>query len=249
MERVKSLPPGAAERAAGLSLSAALNILPTTTRGLDVNVGFTSIRHFEPIEGHDNGELALFSLAGVDLVHGWLAEPSANDPDRSTYEAIERSGRTYEQAQMTVVTAEDQSQGDAQVLRRWLDSTKSQITYPGLFALSSSLEPGSVVALFRNSHLSVLYRRHNPTEDDESNDATTLYQLVTDSSFAREREIAWESIVDVDGSGAAFYDAEFRPASSAGGDYSGMSAGQAAVRASRLERQSLEQRGEFGDEE
>lgn len=247
VERVRSQPPGAPS----LSLSAALDILPTTTRGLDVNVGFTSIRHFEPIEGHDNGELALFSLAGVDLVHGWLAEPSASDPE--TYEAIERAGRTYEQAQMSIVTADDQTRGDAAVLRRWLDATRSQITYPGLFALSTGLEPGSVVALFRNSHLSVLYRRHNPSADDgdDSSDQTTLYQLVTDSSFTREREIAWESIVDVDGSGAAFYDAEFRLASSAGGDYSGMTASQAAVRAerSRLNGQELEQRGEFGDEE
>lgn len=246
VERVRSQSPGAPS----LSLSAALDILPTTTRGLDVNVGFTSIRHFEPIEGHDNGELALFSLAGVDLVHGWLAEPSASDPE--TYEAIERAGRTYEQAQMSIVTADDQTRGDAAVLRRWLDATRSQITYPGLFALSTGLEPGSVVALFRNSHLSVLYRRHKPSgDDDDSTDQTMLYQLVTDSSFAREREIAWESIVDVDGSGAAFYDAEFRLASSAGGDYSGMTAGQAAVRAerSRLNGQELEQRGEFGDEE
>lgn len=47
---------------------------------------------------------------------------------------------------------------DALTLRSWIDSSSSQLTYYGLFALSSAVRPGQLAALFRNSHLSVLYK-------------------------------------------------------------------------------------------
>lgn len=42
--------------------------------------------------------------------------------------------------------------------QQFLDATKSQLTYHGLFQLASTLQPGSLVALFRNAHLSVVYK-------------------------------------------------------------------------------------------
>jgi hypothetical protein len=47
-------------------------------------------------------------------------------------------------------------------IRTFLDNTSSQLTYYGLFDLSSSVQPGQLVALFRNSHLSVLYKPPPP---------------------------------------------------------------------------------------
>ena len=47
------------------------------------------------------------------------------------------------------------------VVRRFLDSTQSQLTYHGLFHLATALPSDSLCALFRNSHLSVLYK-HAP---------------------------------------------------------------------------------------
>lgn len=47
------------------------------------------------------------------------------------------------------------------VIRRFLDSTQSQLTYHGLFHLATVLPSDSLCALFRNSHLSVLYK-HAP---------------------------------------------------------------------------------------
>lgn len=44
------------------------------------------------------------------------------------------------------------------LVRRFLSSTPTQLTYAGLFSLSSTLDPGTLAALLRNSHLSVLYR-------------------------------------------------------------------------------------------
>lgn len=57
------------------------------------------------------------------------------------------------------------------VIRRFLTSTPTQLTVAGLFQLSASptpVAPGSLVALLRNSHLSVLYRRPD-TLDGPSN--------------------------------------------------------------------------------
>lgn len=47
------------------------------------------------------------------------------------------------------------------IVRRFLDSSQSQLTYHGLFNLATSLPPNTPCALFRSSHLSVLYK-HSP---------------------------------------------------------------------------------------
>ena len=82
--------------------------------------------------------------------------------------------------------------------------------------MASTLEPGALVALFRNSHLSVL---HKPEDDDSA-----LYTLVTDQVFLTEQSVVWERIEDVDGGSASFVDAEFKRSSPAGGDFAGHTA-------------------------
>lgn len=84
--------------------------------------------------------------------------------------------------------------------------------------LAQSLQPGSLYALFRNSHLSVLYRRR---EDEASPNAPRLFSLVTDSAFIVEDGVVWESLEDVDGAASEFYDAKFQKASIEGGDWVG----------------------------
>ncbi|KAF9231328.1 hypothetical protein BU15DRAFT_82550 [Melanogaster broomeanus] len=64
------------------------------------------------------------------------------------------------------------------IAQHLLDSTKSQLTYYSLFQLASSIEPGSLVALFHNSHLSVLYKSEE--------DTPALCSFVTDSVFLNE---------------------------------------------------------------
>ena len=78
------------------------------------------------------------------------------------------------------------------------------------------LEPGALVALFRNSHLSVL---HKP-----EGDSSALYTLVTDQVFLSEASVVWERIEDVDGGSSSFVDAEFKRSSPAGGDFAGHTA-------------------------
>ena len=115
--------------------------------------------------------------------------------------------------------------------RAFLDSTQSQLTYHGLFTLASTLAPAQPVALFRNSHLAVLYKPPGP--------AGALYTLATDQVFLHEPSVVWERLADVDQGGAAFVDGAFRKSSPAGGDWAGYS-GESAWAALEGDR---EQRG------
>ncbi|KIY70040.1 hypothetical protein CYLTODRAFT_371611 [Cylindrobasidium torrendii FP15055 ss-10] len=109
---------------------------------------------------------------------------------------------------------------DAIRVREFLEGTSSQLTYHGLFHLASTIKPGTLVALFRNLHLSVLYKRDN--EEDQA-----LYSLVTDQVFLREPWVVWERLEDVDGGSSTFVDSDFVRASPAGGDFAGQTAEQA----------------------
>lgn len=112
------------------------------------------------------------------------------------------------------------------IIREFLEATQSQLTYHGLFHLASTVKPGSLVALFRNLHLSVLYKRDG---EDES-----LYSLVTDQVFLRESSVVWERLEDVDGGSSTFVDSSFMRSSPAGGDFAGQTA-EEALRAAELE--------------
>lgn len=52
-------------------LSAALSKLPDLQEGMDINSVWSSHTSFEQLG--EGGELKLFQLCGVQLVHGWLA--------------------------------------------------------------------------------------------------------------------------------------------------------------------------------
>jgi hypothetical protein len=87
------------ENSRGLTLEAALNILPTTVQGLNVNIGFDAINSFQSTEGSLD-ELALFEMAGVDLVHGWIADTSSGEEweamtrvagEKPTYDAVQEA--------------------------------------------------------------------------------------------------------------------------------------------------------------
>jgi ubiquitin carboxyl-terminal hydrolase MINDY-1/2 len=118
----------------------------------------------------------------------------------------------------------------AVLVRHFLDHTQSQMTYHGLFTLATTVAPDSLVALFRNLHLSVLYK---PEGEDQS-----LYSLVTDHSFLREPSVVWERLEDVDGGWSTFVDSDFVKSSPAGGDFVGQTA-EDALRAAELQYASM----------
>ena len=75
------------------------------------------------------------------------------------------------------------------MIQDFLAEHSTQLTYHGLFALSKNLQPG-LHALFRNSHLSVLYKQDKPDGQGEG----TLWTLVTDGNFFNEPDVVWESL-------------------------------------------------------
>ena len=117
-------------------------------------------------------------------------------------------------------------------MRSFIESASSQLTYHGLFTLSAMPEPNALVALFRNSHLSVLYKAPSvpgpgPAEGGSSQGGDSgggLYTLVTDHIFFNESSVVWERLEDVDGRWSTFVDSDFIRSSPAGGDYAGHTA-------------------------
>lgn len=110
----------------------------------------------------------------------------------------------------------------AMSIRTFLANTQSQLTYHGLFHLASTLSQDSLSALFRGSHLSVLYKASSPESE------ASLYTLVTDQSFLYESSVVWEKFEDVDGGASTFVDAQLIRSSPAGGDYAGFT-GESAL--------------------
>ncbi|TNY20148.1 hypothetical protein DMC30DRAFT_332814, partial [Rhodotorula diobovata] len=238
-----------------LSLEAALSILPQTRYGLNLNPRFDRIDGFAS-SSPSKGELALFALARIPLLHGWLADPAdpetcaalvgadgCQDYDTALERVVEgaeiaggagrlevREGELSDEALIEEAERRSRwSEDEAGKVRRaylinnFLASTSTQLTYPGLSALcttSSLLPPSGLAALFRNSHLSVIYRR--PTLPSFVTGAgPELFTLVTDSAFVGEAGIVWESLEDVDGSECAFFDGALRRSSVRGGDWVG----------------------------
>ncbi|KAG6372167.1 hypothetical protein JVT61DRAFT_7957 [Boletus reticuloceps] len=264
-----------------IDISAALSIMPSTTKGLDLNPQFTSITAFSPAS--DVGELVLFAQAGIQLVHGWVVDPES--PEAEVMAHI----RDYDTAVTLIADADYLTKGkllsgDAQghghagygeapeagpssssaggsaslgsfltrtstsqysdedrrkieqaiVAQQFLDATQSQLTYYGLFQLASKLEPGAPIALFRNAHLSVVYKFPGGIPEPTPGSDSALYALVTDDVFLHEPSIVWERLEDVDGGSSWFVDSNFHPAVPVGGDVAGQTA-EAALRQFELE--------------
>ncbi|KAH8922443.1 hypothetical protein BT69DRAFT_1334708 [Atractiella rhizophila] len=221
-----------------LDLDSALSILPKTQYGLDVNVRFGSCDGFKPLGDGDveAGELALFRLAGIELLHGWVADVQ----DEDTWEAVVGRAGDYDTAVQRLAEGDEISRGlvvagdqvgeeelekaveakrlwtaeqqekvrDAMLIRNFLDASSTQLTYPGLTQLHNHLLPGGLCALFRNSHLSVLLRK--PVYEEAADErGPQLFTLATDSSFVNIDDVAWESLQDVDGGTSEYYDGDF----------------------------------------
>ncbi|KAL0945351.1 hypothetical protein HGRIS_000849 [Hohenbuehelia grisea] len=238
-----------------IDISAALTAMPLTQKGLDLNPLFTGATEFRPggtggelalfehagiklvhgwLVDPESPEAAVMSrigdydsavhlIADADhLTQGRLLVSEDNIPQAgssSSSSAVETHGQTLSPQDRAKVE-------DAIVARRFIDATWPQLTYHGLFELVHTLQPGQLVALFRSSHLSVLYRAPEPD--------ASIYSLVTDQSFLHEPSIVWERMEDVDGGAGAFVDANFVKSSPAGGDIVGQSAEDALRAAESL---------------
>jgi ubiquitin carboxyl-terminal hydrolase MINDY-1/2 len=70
---------------------------------MDLNPQFTAVSSFRP--AGDGGELKLFDLTGIRLVHGWLV-----DPDSSEFDVISRV-EDYDTSVNLIVSADHLTKG------------------------------------------------------------------------------------------------------------------------------------------
>lgn len=161
------------------NLDDVINLLPDLGRGLDVNVKFRHVTDFEFTPA-----LSLFDLLRVNLYHGWI-------PDPQFVEIRDAVGDlTYNQLVEHIC---DETNTNRLLLEEFLMENVTQLTYQGLIGLMEAMKDGELAVLFRNNHFHTILRRKD-----------LLYLLVSDSGYASEPSIVWESFNNVDGSSIFF---------------------------------------------
>ncbi|KAL4914647.1 hypothetical protein BDW62DRAFT_138130 [Aspergillus aurantiobrunneus] len=158
-------------------------------------------------------DIKFYGTFGVPLVHGWIANPSAD-----ATAALERIGQYHEDIQLlpfrkqeledrvfqgdTLTTEEERIMADIQAIQHFTDiENATQLSSFGLEQLTRALQPGSFSILFRNDHFSTVYKHPQLHQ---------LFTLVTDAGYSNHAEVVWESLVDVNGSNTGFYAGDFR---------------------------------------
>ncbi|KAL4402642.1 K48-linked deubiquitinase [Malassezia pachydermatis] len=187
------------------ALSLVLSTLPKMLKGFQVDVFFDAPDKFGSDTGAaSSGELTLFRVARVPLLHGWIADPT----DSSTYAALTQVGSYNNATMLLSQNMAGMNTGSLpQLVRTFLEQYKTQLTPAGVVALKRILAPGQLAVLFRNSHLSVLYHRR---ADEGSMSTPSLFTLVSDSIFLMEDKIVWESLEDTTGQETRYFDGQFQ---------------------------------------
>ena len=149
-------------------------------------------------------QLNAFDLLHVELVHGWLLEPDAEE-----YPLIEN--KTYNQLVNLVIEGNDAASTlqstkptegpissahdvlstkatQGAIVNHFLDRSGHQLTQYGLDVLHEYLKDGQIVVFFRNNHFNTLTKY-----------AGMLYLLVTDFGYANVSTVVWEKLDVIDG--------------------------------------------------
>jgi len=179
-----------------------ISILPSLTRGLDVNVKFRHIKDFE-----FTPECAVFDVVDIDLVHGWLVDPQNKElakviGDKSYNQLVELAismQTPVSKRKTSIGDPRDDSARHAQMVRAFLNRTQSQMTYHGLMEMYANVKERQLCVLFRNNHFSVLFK----------NDSK-LYTLMTDAGYLDVPDLVWEELAEIDGD-SNFCNADFCP--------------------------------------
>lgn len=77
---------------------------------------------------------------------------------------------------------------DAAHVEEFLETSRSQLTYHGLFELMRVVKPNALCAFFRNCHFGVLHNHEGK-----------LYILLTDAGYADVDGAVWEQLCEIDG--------------------------------------------------
>lgn len=179
-------PPAAADPNREQNVADAMAVLPKLATGLDVNVRFTAVDAFE-----FTGEIAIFDLLRLPLVHGWLVDPS----DAATVAAV--GAMSYNELVEKLCGAPPPQQ--QLLLEAFLRDTASQLTPAGLAALQRRLGDDTLAVFFRNNHFSTAYK-----------DKGRFFLLVTDEGYRAEADLVWEELSNVGGD-TPFLTGSFEP--------------------------------------
>jgi hypothetical protein len=150
-------------------LSDVISLLPSLQYGLDINIHFDHVSHFEYTR-----ELDCFDAAGVPLYHGWVLDSQDSVTHsvvgslsynqiinsfveyRSLTESLKRRG-DQGLAEGAVLTDEQQKLlRDGVIIDTFLTETASQFTYMGLLSLYDTVKEGPLPLPLALSHLTHL---------------------------------------------------------------------------------------------
>ena len=123
-----------------------------------------------------------------------VAEPAANP-------VVEPAAETVPVLSPEQVAANEKLLLDAAQVEEFLETSRSQLTYHGLFELMRVVKPNVVCAFFRNCHFGVLHNHEGK-----------LYILLTDAGYADVEGAVWEQLCEIDGDNV-IVGADFRVAS------------------------------------
>ena len=135
------------------NFSDALNSLHSLEFGLDVNIKFTGVSHFEYTR-----ELNIFDMFNINLYHGWLV-----DPQQVEIASIIQNLSYNQLVDRIIYLKNSDSQIDVakgMQVEEFLDATQSQLTFHGLVELQEALKPNELAVFFRNNHFSTILK-HN----------------------------------------------------------------------------------------
>ena len=187
-----------------------LRWIPQFQHGMDVNLGFRRVDHYEYTP-----QLTAWDMFRIQLVHGWIVDPNsaeadviqsltynvlvekiiqaqdaaaelepleAESPDITTFDDNTLVERSNKIHQLRHVA----TQGT--LMEHFLESTSHQLTSFGLEQLRRHLANEQLAVFFRNNHFALMTKH----EDQ-------LYLLVTDLGYADSRDIVWERLDAIDG--------------------------------------------------
>eukprot|EP01064_Diplonema_japonicum_P020323 TRINITY_DN2956_c0_g2_i1.p1 TRINITY_DN2956_c0_g2~~TRINITY_DN2956_c0_g2_i1.p1 ORF type:complete len:356 (+),score=33.88 TRINITY_DN2956_c0_g2_i1:53-1120(+) len=180
-----------------------LDLLPVLEHGMDVNIKFKAVGECETGTG-----LACFDYFSIRLVHGWLPDEASSYNElikQSSYNQItewiikKNEELTMDESSRDPSTIEQGTQAE-----EWLSDSPGQLTYTGLFALTSDLQENELCVLFRNNHFGTLTKRNG-----------NLYSLLTDIGYVDVNDAVWESLEDINGD-MKLFDSDFKPPTNLG---------------------------------
>ena len=170
------------------NINDAIAVLPRLSTGLDVNVKFTGVQHFEYTP-----EMLIFDILNMNLYHGWLVDPQ----NKETCLAV--NSLSYNQLVEKIITdtgsriyapgsRENELVAQSLIAQQFLEESATQLTYHGLYELTQQLDEQELAVFFRNNHFSTLHKKKGQ-----------LFLLVTDQGFLGQEDLVWETLGNIEG--------------------------------------------------